>query len=406
MRGIKLLLILGSITVLFLRGEAAGAVCGQRSAFPTIQALPGKPGKNGAPGALGPKGEVGVDGINGGDGAAGPQRPIGPVGPQGVVGTRGLPGANGSVGAQGPVGPIGPQGPVGPREIAGINGSVGAQGLAGLPGNIGRDGVKGRNGTDGLHGPPGMVSDAVGEQLKKDILKELRRELNLTCGGNNGFTCPGNTEMYPATSCKEIHQCCSTAPSGYYWVNTTTGLLLYCQMETDNCGNITDGWMSATFINMTNVSNTCPQGWTYTVASSTCMCTRSHSSWFGCSAGTFPTHGVPYTKVCGRARGYQYYATLSFYNYDSTAPNALDSSYVSGLSMTNGSPRNHIWTFVAGLSKNYNEPRYTCPCVSSPGPSVPSFVGENYFCESGKCVWHGRCVCDDPLRVCNSKHLL
>ena len=31
----------------------------------------------------------------------------------------------------------------------------------------GRDGVDGRNGTDGLRGPPGMVSDAVGEQLKK-----------------------------------------------------------------------------------------------------------------------------------------------------------------------------------------------------------------------------------------------
>ena len=166
----------------------------------------------------------------------------------------------------------------------------------------------------------------------------MRRELNLSCGGNNGLTCPGNTERYPATSCKEIYQCYSTAPSGYYWVNTTTGLLqLYCQMET-NCGNITGGWMSAAFINMTNMSNTCPQWLTYTVESSTRMCTRSHSGWFGCSSVTFPTHEVPYTKVYERARGYQYYATLSFYNYDSTTPNALDSSYVSGLSMTNGSP--------------------------------------------------------------------
>ena len=30
--------------------------------------------------------------------------------------------------------------------------------------------------------------------------------------------------MYPATSCKEIHDCDPTAPSGYYWVNTSTGV--------------------------------------------------------------------------------------------------------------------------------------------------------------------------------------
>ena len=54
----KLLLILGSITVLSLRGEAAGAVCGQRYTYPTIQTLSGKPGKNGVPGEPGPKGRA------------------------------------------------------------------------------------------------------------------------------------------------------------------------------------------------------------------------------------------------------------------------------------------------------------------------------------------------------------
>ena len=53
------------------------------------------------------------------------------------------------------------------------------------------------------------------EQLREDILGEESRELKLTC--------PRDREMYPATSCKEIHDCGPTAPSGYYWVNTTTG---------------------------------------------------------------------------------------------------------------------------------------------------------------------------------------
>ena len=160
----KLLLVLGIITVLSLRGEAAGAVCGQRSTYPSTQALPGRPGKNGAPGAPGPKGELGV---------------------------------NGTDGEQGPVGPVGPQGPVGPV------------------GPVGTPGLDGRNGSDGSPGPPGTVPDAVIEQLREAILEQVRRELKLIC--------PGDRE-YPATSYKEIHDCDPTAPSGYYWVNTTTGL--------------------------------------------------------------------------------------------------------------------------------------------------------------------------------------
>ena len=316
MFSVNLLLVLGSITVLFLRGEAAGAVCGQRSPFSTIQALPGKPGKNGYPGVPGPKGEVGTSGT------AGEQ------------------------------GPVGPQGPIGPP------------------------GLDGRNGSDGRPGPPGTVPDAVIKQLREEILEEVMKLL----------PCLANSEDNPATSCKEIHDCNSTAPSGYYWVNTTTGpLQVYCQMETNNCGNITGGWMRAAYIDMTNVSNTCPQGLTYTVESSTRMCTRSHSGSYSCSSVTFPTHGVPYTKVCGRARGYQYYATPSFAQYYQASQITLDSSYVSGLSVTYGFPRNHIWTFVAGYSKDYNYGNCcNCPCAAPyPGHTAPPFVGEKYFCESG-----------------------
>ena len=83
---VKLLIVLGSIIVLFLRGEAAGTVCGQRSPFTTIKALPGKPGKNGAPGVPGPKGEAGMNGTDGEQGPVGPQEP---VGPQSIVGMNG-----------------------------------------------------------------------------------------------------------------------------------------------------------------------------------------------------------------------------------------------------------------------------------------------------------------------------
>ena len=346
----KLLLVLGSLTVLSLRGEAAGAVCGQRSTYPTIQALPGKPGKNGAPGAPGPKGEAGVDG------ADGQQGPVGPVGPQGIAGM------NGTDGEQGPVGPVGPQGPVG------------------------APGLDGRNGSDGSPGPPGTVPDAVIEQLRAGILEEVLKLL----------PCKGFFTNNPATSCKEIYECNSTAPSGYYWVRNATGSAtqVFCEMNTTNCGNITGGWMRAAYIDMTNENNNCPQGLNYTVASSTRMCSRSHTGLISCSSVTFPTHGVPYTKVCGRARGYQYRTIPASYG----GQNTLDSAYVSGLSVTYGSPRSHIWTFAAGLSKDYHYTCCNCPCAPYPGPAAPPFVGENIFCESGnsgplETQWY----LDDPL---------
>ena len=345
MFAVKLLLVLGSITVLFLRGEATQAVCGKRSSISTIQALPGKPGNNGAPGEPGLKGERGADGRNGSDGAPGLQGPVGPVGPQGMMG---------------------------------MNGTDGEQGPMGLPGVDCRDGVDGRNGSDGSPGPPGTVPDAMIEQLRAEILDTVRSELL-------PLICPGTREENPASSCKEIHGCNQMAPSAYYWANGGTGpVQVYCVMETNNCGNITGGWMRVAYIDMTNASNTCPQGLTYTVASSTRMCTRSQSGSFDCSSVTFPTQRVPYTKVCGRARGYQYNLPPAFYNYQYEGQTTLDSTYVSGLSVTYCSPRNYTWTFAAGFSDDGDSTCCNCPCAAPyPGHSSPPFVGNNYFCESG-----------------------
>ena len=102
---------------------------------------------------------------------------------------------------------------------------------------------------------------------------------------------------------------------------------------------------------MTDMSASCPQGQTYTVESSTRMCTRSHTNKHACSSVIFPTHRVPYTKVYGRAQGYQYWSTNAFYNYYGAAQTTLESSYVTGLSVTYGSPQ--IWTFAVGQSKDY-----------------------------------------------------
>ena len=186
-----------------------------------------------------------------------------------------------------------------------VPGKPGENGLSGAPGHKGDPRVDdriGEQGPVGPPGPPGTVPESVIEQLRANFIDEVTRVLS----------CKGIASMNPATSCKEIHDCDPTAPSGYYWVNTTTGpLQVYCQMDTNNCGNITGGWMRAAYINMTDVSASCPQGLTYTVESSTRMCTRSHTNKHACSSVIFPTHRVPYTKVYGRAQGYQYWSTIT-----------------------------------------------------------------------------------------------
>ena len=205
-----------------------------------------------------------------------------------------------------------------------------------------------------------------------------------------------------ATSCKELYQCNPALPSGYYNITTPQGVeRVYCVMNTTNCGNITGGWMRVAYIDMTNESNTCPQGLNYTVVYTTRICTRSHINAQGCSSVTFPAHGVPYTKACGRARGYQYHATPGFEGYQGRGQTTLDSAYVSGLSVTYGSPRSHIWTFAAGYSKDhyFSNDCCNCPCASPyPGPAAPSFVGENLFCETGNSgPVERQWFLDDPL---------
>ena len=102
----------------------------------------------------------------------------------------------------------------------------------------------------------------------------------------------------------------------------------------------------------------------------------------GCSSTTFSVGGLPYSRVCGRIRGYQVGATTAFF-YDIED---IDSFYVDGVSLTHGEAgrRQHIWTFAGGLSEvTAMYPNQACPCDTASASVVPAFVGNDYFCESG-----------------------
>ena len=61
------------------------------------------------------------------------------------------------------------------------------------------------------------------------------------------------------------------------------------------------------------------------------------------------------------------------------------------MAVLHGSPRQHIWSFIAGAVEHHtSHPKDLCPCDTSYNNiiSIPSFVSDDYFCESGY-IWPG-----------------
>ena len=127
------------------------------------------------------------------------------------------------------------------------------------------------------------------------------------------------------------------------------------------------------------------------------LCRRN--SHFG-SMATFNTGAIPYNQVCGRITAYQLGSTDAFRPRDVNINSG--EFYVDGITITHGSPRQHIWSFAAGRSEitavDFDR---ICPCSlnSTNGANIPTFVGHNYFCDTGNITYNGQNVLypDDPL---------
>ena len=117
----------------------------------------------------------------------------------------------------------------------------------------------------------------------------------------------------------------------------------------------------------------------------------------------FQVTGGDYTRVCGTIKAYQYDETEGFAAYNDRKVTTIDGAYMDGISLTHGSPRQHIWTFASGLAEvnqDYQSPRhYDCPCETEErnNTDIPPFVGDDYFCESGNLGNYDGFHPDDPL---------
>ena len=193
------------------------------------------------------------------------------------------------------------------------------------------------------------------------------------------------------TSCQEIKNKQPNSPSGVYLLATASDgtKYVYCNME-ELCGS-GGGWTRLAHLDMSDSTENCPSGFKLYQSGGVRACGRATSSVGSCVSVQFPSNSISYSQVCGRVVGYQYATTDAVDNtYGGTAShNDINSYYVDGVSITRGSPRQHVWTLMAGLNEAsyyvFPDGRYNCPCSqgSIQNSTLQSFIGNDYYCESG-----------------------
>ena len=177
------------------------------------------------------------------------------------------------------------------------------------------------------------------------------------------------------TSCKHLLEQQPLSPSGYYILVGPTGTYsTYCNMGT-LCGS-TGSWTRLAYLDMSDATQNCPSGFRLYQSGGVRACGRPGSG-AKCVSVNFPSNGISYSQICGRVTGYQYGHTDGLHS-----SRGIDTYYLEGISITRGSPRQHVWTLISGYSQ-LSTSSNSCPCNTGSSQSVQSFIGNNYFCESG-----------------------
>ena len=181
------------------------------------------------------------------------------------------------------------------------------------------------------------------------------------------------------TSCEEIKNKQPNSPSGVYLLatgNETTQV--YCNME-ELCGS-GGGWTRLAYLDMSDATQNCPSGFRLYQSGGVRACGRPATNSGSCESVQFPSTGISYSQVCGRVVGYQYVSPDALHDFYGSHHNNLNSFYVDGVSITRGSPRQHVWTLIADSG---NAHHFNCPCNIHNNKSPQSFIGSHYFCEAG-----------------------
>ena len=238
------------------------------------------------------------------------------------------------------------------------------------------------------------------DKLQANFSEMLDQTIQPVLNRLNMLHQPGKSPSHPAVSCKEIYDYNPNTPSGRYWIEVSNGKAVskFCDM-TRTCGGVTGGWMQVTKLDMRNSGSRCPSGLRERVHPTKRLCGMGIDGG-GCSQVNFANNGICYNQVCGKVIAYQFGSTDSF---GQSRVNRIDGNYVDGVSLTHGSPRKHIWTFAAALDEVGTAPFSNCPCTNvhsaSRASHPPSFVGNNYFCDTSSIhrYQNNHLYAEDPL---------
>ena len=152
------------------------------------------------------------------------------------------------------------------------------------------------------------------------------------------------------------------------------------------CG---DGeWNEVIKFDLTNSSETCPQPWAI-VTSPTRLCAAS-----SCQNSAIFNVAQSYSRVCGEVIGYASGYPDAFKQHFISNP-TIDVGYLDGVSITHGSPRQHIWSLAVGHGTGIFGDFFRCPCDNDntlQAPDPPMFVQDNYFCDGRQngLLWDGQ----------------
>ena len=136
----------------------------------------------------------------------------------------------------------------------------------------------------------------------------------------------------------------------------------------------------------------------------------------GYASANFSTHGMSYSQVCGRLRGYQVGTPNAFGPYPNQASNGI---VMDGVLISYGKTREHIWAYANANEKVAGDTlNYICPCTDPRyNGVVPPFIGNDYYCdgavESGSVIgkfyttplWTGE-GCTPPNFGCSHSKML
>ena len=174
---------------------------------------------------------------------------------------------------------------------------------------------------------------------------------------------------YTGLSCEDIYlnNQATREKSGYYRIINNNWM--FCNMDAvrdalfrgdliTSCAGVEGVWSRIGNFDIAAGDN-CPSPWITIMYNGANYCTGSASN-FGCYSVRYSTNATSYQRVCGRASVYPKDTPDSFNN------RGIDSTYIDGISITHGNPRQHIWTYAFQFG-------------SCPNPA--SFVGTHYSCE-------------------------